>query len=33
MSELKIKGIWLSKEILDIPELSIKEKNDFSTIN
>lgn len=26
MSELKIKGIWLSKEILDIPELSIKEK-------
>ena len=26
MSELKIKGIWLSKEILDIPELNIKEK-------
>ena len=26
MSELKIKGIWLSKEILDIPKLSIKEK-------
>lgn len=26
MSELKIKGIWLSKEVLDIAELNIKEK-------